>query len=138
MEEKKTKIAVSAFIIKDGKILLLKRRTPPEKWGPPAGRVREKEILIDAVIREVKEEANIDIKVLMPITSWSGEHGGEMLSSIGFLCEYVWGEVKVAEEHSEARWFNIEELKNEEVTHDVKDFIRAKEIKNLFDNQKIY
>ncbi len=72
----------------------------------------------------------------MPITSWSGEHGGEVLYSIGFLCEYVSGKVKVAEEHSQARWFNIEELKNEEVTHDVKDFIRAEEIKNIFNDKK--
>jgi len=137
MKEKKTKIAVSAFVIKDGKFLLLKRNNPPKEWGPPAGRVQEGEILADAVKRETKEEANIDIKILVPINLWSGKHEGEMLFSIGILCEYVSGEIRSSKEHSEARWFSIKELKNEKITHDIKDFIRAEKIKALFDSDRI-
>lgn len=137
MKEKKTNIAVSAFIVKDGKFLVLKRCNPPIKWCPPCGRAHEGETCIEAVVRESKEEANVNVKPLMPITFWAGEHGGEALTSIGFLCEYVSGDPKVSKEHTDIRWLDIEGLKNEELTHDIKDFIRAKEIKKLFDSGSI-
>ncbi|MFA4872183.1 MAG: NUDIX hydrolase [Patescibacteria group bacterium] len=137
MEEKKSKIAVSALVMKDDKFLLLKRRHSPYKWGPPAGRVREGETFIEALVRETKEEANIEIKVLMPIDVWCGNHENEAISSVSFACEYDSGEIKVSEEHSEAKWFVLDEIKNENVTHDFKDFVRATRIKKLFNNGEI-
>jgi len=135
---KKSNIAVSAIVIKDKKFLLLKRNNPPFKWGPPGGRVFKGEGLLDAVFRETNEEANIKVKILMPVGIWSGYHDGERLLSISFLCEYVSGKVEVSTEHSEAKWLDVEEIRNKNVTHSIKEFIKAKEIKNLFDNKKIY
>lgn len=61
------KVAVSAFIVKDGKLLILKRRDDeeflPGVWEVPGGGVDEGETVPDAVIRETKEEAGIDIMV---------------------------------------------------------------------------
>jgi 8-oxo-dGTP diphosphatase len=131
----KSNIAVSALIIKDGKFLLLKRNNPPFKWGPPAGRVHKGENLIDAVLRETKEEANISVKILMPIAVWSGEHEGEQLISVSFLGEYLSGEIKMSEEHSEAKWVNFPELKNIDITHSIEEFKLAYKIANcLKDN----
>jgi 8-oxo-dGTP diphosphatase len=108
---KKSNIAVSAIVTKNKKFLLLKRNNPPFKWGPPGGRVFKGEGLLDAVLREAKEEANVNIKILMPIGIWSGHHNDERLLSISFLCEYVSGKVKVSTEHSEAKWLDVEEIK---------------------------
>ncbi|MBU4332712.1 NUDIX domain-containing protein [Patescibacteria group bacterium] len=137
MAEQKSGNAVSAFIMKHGKFMLLKRCNPPIQWCPPCGRARKAESLVDAVVRESKEETNLDVKVLMPITSWFGKHGGEILCSISFLCEYVSGEVKLSDEHNEFKWLTVEEMIQGEMTHDIKDFVRAREIKQLFDAGKI-
>ncbi|OGM60944.1 hypothetical protein A2892_05320 [Candidatus Woesebacteria bacterium RIFCSPLOWO2_01_FULL_39_10b] len=55
-----------ACVVKDNKTLLLqqaKTARHPGKWGPPGGRVKDGESMIDAALREVKEETNLDIKI---------------------------------------------------------------------------
>lgn len=137
IQEKKINIAVSAFIMKNEKFILLKRANPPMRWCPPGGRVREGESFIEAAIRESREEAGADIRVLMPISYWFGKHSGEVLSSIGFLCEYISGELRFSKEHVESGWFSIEEMRDKKLSHDIGDFIRAKEIKNFLTTKKI-
>lgn len=64
----KFSVIAGAFIIKDGKVLLLKQRSDdsehqPDKWGPPAGHGEPNESLEETLRREVKEETNLNIKV---------------------------------------------------------------------------
>ena len=58
------KNTVGTIIIKDNKILLAKRGHPPFKnyWTLPGGHIEKGETAKQAIIREVKEEANLDIK----------------------------------------------------------------------------
>ncbi|MEZ0319943.1 MAG: NUDIX hydrolase [Pyrobaculum sp.] len=55
-------VAVAALAVKDGKILLVKRRYPPSqgKWSLPGGHVELGERLTEAVLRELKEETGMD------------------------------------------------------------------------------
>lgn len=59
------KIAVSAFIVRDGKLLILKRRDDekflPGVWEVPGGGVDEGETIENAVVRETKEEAGMEV-----------------------------------------------------------------------------
>ena len=59
------KVAVVAFIEKDDRVLLVKRAVNPErgKWALPAGFVDYGESPEAALIREVKEETNLDVTV---------------------------------------------------------------------------
>ena len=58
--------AASAIILKEKKILLVKRSdyTPtfPHTWACPGGRGDEGELPENAVVREVKEEVDLDFK----------------------------------------------------------------------------
>ncbi|MBU2028666.1 NUDIX hydrolase [Patescibacteria group bacterium] len=47
---------------KDGEILMLDRVNPPFGWACPAGHANEEENPEQAMIREVKEEVNVDVK----------------------------------------------------------------------------
>ncbi len=69
-------LAASGIILQNKKILLLQRshytKNYPEFWGCPGGRAEQNETAEQNVIREVKEECNLDftpttiLKTLMP------------------------------------------------------------------------
>ncbi|HKJ95547.1 MAG TPA: NUDIX domain-containing protein [Gammaproteobacteria bacterium] len=54
-------IAVIAVVERAGKVLLVRRRNPPqvEHWGFPGGRVEWRESLGDAALRELSEETGL-------------------------------------------------------------------------------
>jgi len=57
---RKAEIVVSAVVISKGKVLLIEH-SKLKKWLFPGGHIEPNEIPDDAVIREVKEETNLDI-----------------------------------------------------------------------------
>ncbi len=52
----------SAIIVNDKKQILLQQRADNDKWGLPGGCQELGESFGDVVIREVKEETNLDVK----------------------------------------------------------------------------
>jgi len=58
--------AVAAVLIKEGRILLVKRGYPPGlgKWSIPGGVVEAGEKLVDAAKRELKEETGLEAEPL--------------------------------------------------------------------------
>ena len=59
-------LCVDVAIVHQSKYLLVKRKNKPakEKWWVPGGRVMKGETMEDAVRRKVKEELEIEIKIL--------------------------------------------------------------------------
>ena len=57
-------VAVGAVVVKEGKILLVKRKKPPSKgqWAIPGGSVKLGETLKEATEREIREETGLRIK----------------------------------------------------------------------------
>ena len=66
MEERfKIYAAAYAILLRDGKVLLMRRCNTGWQdgfWGLPAGHIEEDETPLKAAIREAKEEAGVDIK----------------------------------------------------------------------------
>lgn len=62
--ESKPKVGIGVYIIKDGKLLLLKRKGAHGKgsWCPPGGHLEMGESFVACAKREAKEEAGIEIK----------------------------------------------------------------------------
>lgn len=59
----KIKFSVCALIINEqGKILAVSRKDKRDDWGLPGGKVEEDETIMDAVVREVKEETGLDVE----------------------------------------------------------------------------
>jgi len=112
MPERKT--AVASFIInKDGELLIIKRRNndphKPGVWEIPGGRVEKGEKLTDCLVRETKEETNIDIDILFPF----GLHeftrdDGQDINLIIFLCRPKTTDVKLSEEHTDYEWLDLD------------------------------
>jgi ADP-ribose pyrophosphatase YjhB (NUDIX family) len=82
-------------------------------WTVPGGQVEVGENLIDALIREIKEESGIDVTVnkLVCVSSntcvYEGFNGyGKVPTKVifGFTCTFTGGELADSDETSESRW----------------------------------
>lgn len=59
-------LVVSVSVMKDNKVLLIKENKPSayNKWNFPSGRIESNEDILEAAMREVKEETGLEIKFL--------------------------------------------------------------------------
>lgn len=127
------KIAVSAFIVNQDKILLLKRSDDesflPGKWEVPGGGIDVGESIEQGVMREVKEEAGIDVTVKDLFGYFEFVDGkGVQTVNLNFLCtmDAKHGDVDVAlGEMQEARWVELEDFDDVDFTsHNMVDACR--------------
>lgn len=114
-------ITVDAIIERDDKILLIKRKNEPFKgqWALPGGFVEYGESAEDAIIREVKEEANLDIsiKTLLGVYSQPGRDPRGHVISICYVASGK-GEEKGGTDASDAAFFSVEEIKSLKLAFD--------------------
>lgn len=110
-------VGVGAFIINENNQLLLqKRAVPAEKdhWCIPGGRLEMFEKLENAVIRETKEETDLDIEVIKMIGVCDHiikEESAHWVAT-SFLCKIKSGVPKIMEpdKASDLRWFDLDKL----------------------------
>jgi NAD+ diphosphatase len=102
--------AIIVLVEHDGKALLA--RSPRFKEGlysVLAGFVEPGESLEDAVRREVKEEAGIDVKNVRYFGSQPWPFPDSLM--IGFTAEYAGGDIKIDDnEILDARWFSVDDM----------------------------
>ncbi len=99
------------FVIeRDGQMLLLKRSRAkdhaPGEWETGSGGILSGESPQVATAREAKEETGLDVEVLAPIDAFHFFRGAERRETIGitFHCRASHGEVRLSNEHDEAKW----------------------------------
>ena len=111
------KLAVKSFIVNDNKLLIIKRTNDdiqkPGIWEIPGGRIDKKEDLIKGLIREVKEETNLDIKVIKPLNFQEFiRDDKQKIKMTIFLCKALNNDVKLSKEHTNFEWIYIDDAKN--------------------------
>jgi 8-oxo-dGTP diphosphatase len=100
----------------DGKVLLALRGRPPEAgcWGILGGKVEFGELLTTTVVREVKEESGLDVRIvrLLCVTDHIVEAEGAHWVSPAYLCEVVGGALERREPEAipEIGWFALDSL----------------------------
>lgn len=106
--------AAGAVILKEGKVLLLKRTIAPHqgKWDLPAGFIRFGEHPEEAMMREVKEESGLQVKAKNLIGIFQAVEDLRQPGHFFFayLAEPEKGSVKIGNEASEADWFDLDHL----------------------------
>jgi len=110
--------AVGAVVMKEGKVLLVKRRNAPQKgkWAIPGGSVKLGETLQEAAEREIMEETGLTIQANEPVHAFDmieRDSAGNLLFHyviIDLLADYIEGDVLPADDVSEARWFSPDEV----------------------------
>lgn len=103
--------AAKAIIQKENQFLIMKR-TEEEKdlWEIPGGRMEYGETLEETLIREVKEETNLDVIPGDIINSWNLIQSHRQISGVIYLCKIKSGELKLSDEHKEYKWITTDEL----------------------------
>jgi ADP-ribose pyrophosphatase YjhB (NUDIX family) len=99
------KIAAGTMFHVDGSLVLLKRAIEPGygKWVFPGGFVDRGETVVDAAIRETREEANVEVRVheLLDVFSYSGAP----VVVVVYAAEIVSGEPAARDESLELQAF---------------------------------
>ncbi len=102
MNHPKHIVAVSGLISHpNGKILLI--RSPRRGWEFPGGQVEEGENLIEALRREIQEEAGVTTSIGSLVGVYSNIKSPTKLM-FGFLGDYVGGELSTSDESLETEW----------------------------------
>lgn len=79
-------VAIDALIIRGKSVLLIKRGVEPEKgkWALPGGHIDWDETIENAVVREIKEETNLQVvnSRFLAIYSAPNRHPKQMLAAV--------------------------------------------------------
>jgi len=106
------KLDVRAAVFVDGRILLVKERGV---WSLPGGWVDVLDSVCTAAVKEVKEEAGLDVRPLRLIALQDrNKHNyppyAYGICKIFVLCELLGGEFAQNNETSESRYFSLDDL----------------------------
>lgn len=109
-------INVVAAVIKDEneKILITQRNFKKAQgglWEFPGGKIEPNETRENAIIREIKEELDIDIEVKSYLSEKVFNYPEKDINLIALECKKVSGEIRLLE-HEDYKWVPKNELDN--------------------------
>lgn len=108
-------IEVVAAIIKKGDKIFITKRSYGEfadMWEFPGGKIELGETQEAALIREIKEELELDITNLNYLTTVEYDYPNFHLTMHCFICEICGGTLNL-NVHNDAKWALIEELSSQ-------------------------
>jgi 8-oxo-dGTP diphosphatase len=107
-------IRVSCAIIVNpsGQVLVTQRSASmhlPLKWEFPGGKIEDGETAEECLIREIKEELNIDIEITGSLSPNEHQYADKLIKLIPFICRQSDGEI-VLKEHVDYKWVEVNDL----------------------------
>ena len=110
-------VGVGGVLIRDGKVLLIRRGKPPlyGRWVVPGGTVELGESLEQALVREMREETGLEVVPLEVLTVFDRiERDGDRVLYhyviVDYLCRWLGGETRAASDALEAAWAALDDL----------------------------
>ena len=118
MEEQITRVGIGITIIKDGKILLGKRKGShgAGQWATPGGHLEYMESFREGVLRELAEECGVEVEnIRFQYLANMKEYAPKHYCHIGMIMEWKSGEPIVLEPDKceEWKWFDVKDIPKE-------------------------
>lgn len=103
-----------AFLVTDGKLLITQngaKSDHPFQWEFPGGKIKKGESYEACIIREIKEELELDIQIIEPLFRVEFDYGIKEILLIPFICTVNSGTLQL-NNHINAKWITLYELKD--------------------------
>lgn len=114
----------------NNEILIVKRhpksRTDPEMWELPGGKVESGEFFTDALVREIKEETDLDVKVGDFAEAIQNDYMHKRTVQIMMYLTNIKGEVKISEEHTDWMWASMDKIKTLEISTSLEKVLKKR------------
>ena len=128
------KVEDKYLVIKRTEIKRGKPNSYPRYWDIPGGIVEEGELPVEALIREAKEEVNLDVKVTKIIHEDSNldESKGIVFTRLVYLCEVINNDISniklQLDEHDQYRLIDsLNDMENEKMVDYVVEVLKSVE-----------
>lgn len=111
-------VGAAILLVDEQNRLLLMKRADSGCWGPPGGAVEPGEVVEKAAKRETMEETGLQIGEMSLFGVYSGPelyykypNGDEVYNvTIVYLSLGTSGDIRLNDEHTEWRWFSMNEI----------------------------
>lgn len=115
-------VAADCIIMRDDKVLLVKRSYEPfkGKFEFPGGFMEEGETIEAACVREAKEETGLDVEptdILGAYSNLGRDPRGQTIG-VSFICKPKTTDIKISDEATESRWFNLNDIDTKNLAFD--------------------
>lgn len=125
-------VGVGALIIRNGEILLEKRKNDPGKgkWSIPGGLVELGESLEQSVIREVLEETGLEVEnpeLIDVVSNIIKDENGEVkyhFVIVDYFVKLKSGKLNASSDAEELRWVPLSEVEKYDLTKTFREFLQ--------------
>ena len=110
---------VLGFITDGHRVLLIKKNRPENQVGlynGIGGKVNDNELPLDAMIRESKEETNLDGAVGDFYEAIQDDYVHKRTVQVVMYLKNITGDVSISDEHDNWMWANLEKIKTLELS----------------------
>lgn len=101
-----------AIIEKDTHILIAQRSesmSMPLKWEFPGGKIQAGEPASDSIIREIREELCLDIRILAPLPPSTHQYPNLQVTLHPFICTPTSNTITLTE-HADCQWLSVDDV----------------------------
>lgn len=106
--------AVGVVCLRGDEVLLIRRGTPPRQgqWSLPGGRIEPGERIVDAALRELREETGVEAEItgLLDVVDGIFASEGRHYVLIDYAAHWLSGEPVAGDDATEARFVALDQV----------------------------